>query len=90
MPTGLGTSDDELVLPWRGNVLDSFGEEFMFFQNFEWVKASDSVEALKSGSVSKLSHDFVGDGGRGTLIGVRLSQFMVSESFVGEDGGVKL
>jgi hypothetical protein len=62
----------------------------MFFQNSQSVKASDSVEEFESDSMSKLLHDFVGDGGRGTLVGVRLNQFTASESFVGEDGGVKL
>ena len=46
------------------------------FSSLEINKVRDSVE--DADSVSDLPSDFVGEGGRGTPVGMRLSQFMAS------------
>ena len=70
-------------------MLDFFCKDLMFLVKLELVKIDDSVDTVDWLSSSELPFDFVGEGGKGTLEGVRLIQFMVSESFLGEDGGVK-
>lgn len=90
VPTGVEKSDDELALCCREKVLDLLCSDFRTFVKFDSVKVSDSAGEIESLSLSEPSRDFVGEGGRGTVVGVRFSQFMVSENFVGDAGGVKL
>lgn len=90
MLTGLGERDGELVFCSSEHVLDLVGKDLGAYSVFCFVEASESVG--ESDSVSEPSRDLGGDGGRGTLVGVRLNQFMLmaSEGFVGVAGDVEL
>jgi hypothetical protein len=57
------------------------------FSKFVSVKIAGSVEEAES--LSEDPVDFVGEGGKGILLGVRLRKSIASENLVGEDGGVK-
>jgi hypothetical protein len=88
LPTGLIERDNELGLCCSDKVLDLVCKALKTFAKFDSVTVRFSVEHV--GPLSEETHDLVGEGGRGTVEGVRLIQLIDPENVVGEIGGVKL
>lgn len=73
-----------LVGLWSGKVADLFRKDFG-----SCARSEDPGEETDSLSWSELLRDFVGEAGKGAVVGVRLSQSIVSGIFVGDIiGGV--
>lgn len=89
VPSGVVVRDEELAFGCKGKVLEFFCKDRMAFVKFDCVKVKDSADEVNLLSSSEPSRGFVGEGGRGTLVGVGVSHFIVLENSVDDGGGVK-
>lgn len=80
--------EEKLLFGCSENVLDCFFRDCMAFAKLDCVRVGASVDEVDLLSSSEASRDFVGEGGRGTLLGVRVSHLMVLGNF-GDAGGEK-